>query len=234
MASRTQQAAKRRNAPPVKQQRPWGLIAGGVAILVFAVAVIGYAATRKEFDPLNPDIDGLVSEEFEGADHRDGPIAYEQTPPLGGPHNATAQQCAVYDAPIPNEYAVHSLEHGAVWITYRPDLPAGQVEDLRELVEGNRHRMLSPYEGLPAPIVASAWGKQLKLESAGDPRLKRFLRAFTAGPQAPERGAACSGSSATGDLGEVPAASPQPHDGESPAATQQSSPAASAAPSPSS
>ena len=234
MASRSQQAAKRRNAPPVKQQRPWGLIAGGVAIAIFAVAVIGYAATREEFDPRNPDISGLVSKEFEGANHRDGPIAYEETPPMGGPHNAGAQQCAVYDAAIPNEYAVHSLEHGAVWITYQPDLPGGQVEDLRKLVEGNRYRMLSPYEGLPSPVVASAWGKQLKLDSASDPRLKRFLRAFTSGPQAPEQGASCTGSSATGSLGDVPAASPQPHDGETPGATHEATPATSAAPSPSS
>jgi hypothetical protein len=62
-------------------------------------------------------------------------------------------------------------------------------------VFGHPYRLLSPYPGLPAPVVATAWGKQLQLPSASDPRLTRFLDAYAGGPQAPERGANCSGGS---------------------------------------
>jgi hypothetical protein len=48
-------------------------------------------------------------------------------------------------------------------------------------------------EDLPSPVVASAWGKQLRLDGAGDPRLERFVSAFQQGPQTPEPGAACTG-----------------------------------------
>ena len=211
MASR-QRAKKRRDTSPVKKKRSWGFIAAGAAVTFFGVAVIGYAATREPFDPEHPDIAGLTEKHFEGSGHQDGPIAYEESPPFGGPHNATPQTCAVYAAPIPNENALHSLEHGAVWITYRPDLPDSELDALRELVEGRPSRMLSPFDGLQSPIVASAWGQQLKLDSADDQRLDRFLRAFTNGAQAPEQGAACQGNTSTGSLGPAPPplASPSP------------------------
>jgi hypothetical protein len=126
-------------------------------------------------------------------DHVDGPVNYPQVPPVGGPHNPVWMNCGIYDKPIPNENAVHSLEHGAVWLTYQPDLPAAAVEQLRGLVRGHSHALLSPYPGLPAPVVASAWGVQIRADSASDPRLARFVAAYEQGPQTPEPGAACSG-----------------------------------------
>ena len=53
-----------------------------------------------------------------------GSVELPVVPPVAGEHNAAWQNCTgnVYDAPIANEHAVHSLEHGAIWITYRPDL----------------------------------------------------------------------------------------------------------------
>jgi hypothetical protein len=55
--------------------------------------------------------------------------------------------------------------------------------------------LASPYPDLPgdAPVVASAWGKQLRLEGAGDPDLERFIRAYQQGSQTPEPGATCTG-----------------------------------------
>jgi hypothetical protein len=126
-------------------------------------------------------------------DHVSGTVDYEQIPPVGGPHNPIWQNCGIYDQPVPNEQAVHSLEHGAAWITYQPDLPDDAVALLRDLVRGKAHVLLSPYEGLPAPVVASAWGVQLKLDGADDPRLPAFIAQFANGPQTPEPGAPCSG-----------------------------------------
>jgi hypothetical protein len=85
------------------------------------------------------------------------------------------------------------MEHGAVWITYRPDLTESDVTILRGLVAGKSHALLSPYPSLPAPVVASAWGVQLKLDGAADPRLPFFIEKYHNGPQTPEPGAPCSG-----------------------------------------
>jgi len=95
----------------------------------------------------------------------------------------------VYDAPVRNENAVHSLEHGAVWITYQPDLPESDREVLAKLAEGQRSVLVSPYPGLEDPVVASAWGAQLRLGDVNDPRLQAFIARYAG--HGPEGGASC-------------------------------------------
>jgi hypothetical protein len=124
--------------------------------------------------------------------HVERPVSYPQSPPVGGPHDPVWQNCGFYDEPVRNENAVHSLEHGAVWITYQPDLPQEQVNRLRDMAHSQTYILVSPYPGLDSPVVASAWGKQLRLEGADDPRLERFVGAFRRGPQA-HPGEPCSG-----------------------------------------
>lgn len=130
-------------------------------------------------------------------DHVTGVAAYPQTPPVGGKHSATWQNCGVYSAPVQTENAVHSLEHGAMWITYRPDLPASEIATIVGDTSGESYALVSPYPGLPSPIVASAWGVQLTLDSASDPRLKSFIETYKSGSRAPEPGATCTGGTGT-------------------------------------
>ena len=140
-----------------------------------------------------PAIDGLVlAQEMLSREHREGAIEYDTLPPVGGPHNPQWLACDVYDEPVPAEVAVHSLEHGAVWFTYSPDLPADQVKQLSELAERNAEYVLvSPVRGLDSRIVAVAWGASLEASSADDPRLVQFLEAYAGGGQGGEPGAPC-------------------------------------------
>ncbi|WP_372595162.1 DUF3105 domain-containing protein, partial [Actinotalea sp.] len=87
----------------------------------------------------------------------------------------------------------HSLEHGAVWITYRPDLAQAQVDVLTELARGEGYVLLSPFPDLAAPVVLTAWGVQLQVDDADDPRVEPFLVTYVQGEQTPEPGAPCSG-----------------------------------------
>ena len=142
--------------------------------------------------------------------HDDGPIRYAVDPPAGGDHNSKWMNCGVYDEPVPNERAGHNLEHGVVWITWRPGLPPKDVAQLERLVRrqpdvvvtiggqrrdtGERYIDLSPYPGLPAPIVISSWAHQLRVSSPRDPRLQRFIDTFRQNPKySPEYGITCSG-----------------------------------------
>jgi len=124
------------------------------------------------------------------AGHSDAPINYPEVPPVGGIHNPVWQQCTFYSEPVPNEKAVHSLEHGAIWITYRPDLPSADVDIVATLARSRKDVLASRWDsGLPSPLVATAWGRQLKLESARDPRLMQFVRTYA--NQGPEVNAPC-------------------------------------------
>ena len=120
------------------------------------------------------------------------PVSYPQTPPAGGPHSLAWLRCDVYAEPVPAENAVHSMEHGGIWITYRPDLPEAAVRQLAELAQANvNYVLVSPYPDLPAPVVASSWGLQLTATGADDPRLLAFVRAYAGGDQGGEKGADC-------------------------------------------
>ena len=117
--------------------------------------------------------------------------AGSELPPVGGIHSGTWQNCGIYDEPIVAKHAVHSMEHGAVWVTYHPDLPADDVDRLRDTVGGEPYVLLSPYEELKSPVVLTAWGIQLEIDEAGDDRIATFIERYERGPQTPEPGATC-------------------------------------------
>ncbi|SCE82148.1 Protein of unknown function (DUF3105) [Micromonospora viridifaciens] len=211
----------RKPIAPVKvsQGRSWGPIALFVAVGVLAAGIIGYGAYaaiqgskpwEKRVDAIKGVVDYRKKDKdlVVGGKHEQGPIKYDILPPVAGPHNDAWQNCMgdVYDAPIANEHAVHSLEHGTVWITYRPDLPADQVAKLKDRVQGKEKMMLSPFDGLDKPISLQAWGYQLKVDNADDSRIDEFIKTLRVNASVEGPNAVCSqGITATGtaprDLG---------------------------------
>jgi Protein of unknown function (DUF3105) len=165
--------------------------------LIAAVFIAGFAALviidARQKAASRPPGEVQTYDVGPGGQHTEGEVDYAQSPPAGGEHNPVWQNCGFYDEPVRDEVAVHSLEHGAVWITYTPDVAQDEIERLRDLSEGNDFVLVSPYPDQGSPIVATAWGKQLSLESAEDSDLERFVNAYTQGPQTPEPGATCTG-----------------------------------------
>lgn len=189
-------AMRREHARHERRRRLFrnAVIAGAVVLLGGGLVALGLTSGSHG----TPKINGVQSFGNLSRNHVTGPVKYAQTPPVGGNHNPQWLNCGVYTSPVPNENAVHDLEHGAVWITYRPDLASQQVRQLTDLVRSyTSHVTLSPYPGLPAPVVVSAWGKQLRLQTASDPRLRKFVDVYRLGPQDLEPGAPCN----TGGVG---------------------------------
>lgn len=138
--------------------------------------------------------------------HVAGTVQYAVVPPVGGDHNPVWMNAGVYTRPVPTERAVHDLEHGAVWITYRPSLSAADVAKLRAFVDhqsmidegdnSSRFMVMSPWadDSLPSPIVLSSWGYQLKVDSPTDPRMQQFVDTFRhSETYTPEYGSAVDG-----------------------------------------
>ena len=183
-----------------KSERRRGIMIGSIAgVLVLALVGISAwvivdagrdkAAVQAQADA---EIEGVETIDGLTFNHVTTSVDYAQDPPAGGDHNAAWLNCGVYTEPVPNENAVHSLEHGAVWITYDPALPADQITALEALAENQSYVLVTPYEGLDSPIAISAWGYQLKVDSADDERLPVFIQKYLLNPALAEAGAPCS------------------------------------------
>ena len=192
----TFRAAEKRRA----RVRRLAITIGSVAaVAVIALVVTSIVLTSKPTAPPSAGAGNSTDSGIRGlttyrnsAGHVKGPVTYDQTPPVGGPHDAIWLNCGIYTQPVPNENAVHDLEHGAVWVTYDPSLPAESVTKLRARMPST-YTVLSPYPGLPGPIVLSAWDAQLTVSSVTDARISQFFDKYRNSGNAPEPGAPCTG-----------------------------------------
>ena len=168
-----------------------------IASLLCAAAIAGCGGETD--DPSG--IDGVVLSRADPShEHTTEAQDYPDQPPVGGPHWPPQAggvlgwlRCGVYTEPVPDEFAVHSLEHGAVWLTYLPGATDEQVAELSELAAAQPdYSLVSPYPGQESPFMATAWGAQLAVDDASDSRLREFVERYAAGPQGGEEGADCA------------------------------------------
>jgi hypothetical protein len=195
-----------------QKQRPWGVIAAVVAVVLFAGAVVGIViATHKsgtsaascsgvDAPYCQPElaaakqIPGVTYKVEKNHLHVTTTVHYDATPPIGGDHSAYWADCngTVYPQPIANENAVHPLEHGAVWVTYRQGLPASDVSTLAKQVSGRQYVFMSPYPNLKSQVSLQAWGYQLFVNKVTDPRISQFIATLSHNQKiTPEFGASC-------------------------------------------
>nr|BFE62086.1 hypothetical protein GCM10020063_066120 [Dactylosporangium thailandense] len=180
-------------APPPKSSRGVVIavvsVVGVLALLCAAGAIGAFWLVNRSGGGKDGsgDIAGLIDyrlthPDWLERDHlpADATPSYQMVPAAGGKHFGIWQRCAgdVYDKPVIEGRAVHSLEHGAVWITYRPSLAKGDVDRLAGKVRTNDFMLMSPYKGQPSPISLQAWGYQLRVDKADDPRVDAFVKRF--------------------------------------------------------
>ncbi|WP_367323680.1 DUF3105 domain-containing protein [Streptomyces sp. HUAS ZL42] len=130
-----------------------------------------------------------------GRTHVTKTVKYPAEPPVGGDHNPVWLNCNgnVYTEPVNNMNAVHSLEHGAVWVTYNSKASKADVDALAAKVKKTPYTLMSPDEKQADPIMLTAWGHQRTVTGASDPNVDKFFEKFVQGEQTPEPGASCTG-----------------------------------------
>jgi len=199
--------ARRSVVGTARKPKPWGMIIGLIAIVALAAGVFTYAfsqiADKEQWvvsaDNQDPStkISGVVRKDYKAGQHisAEQRVAYDQSPPFGGPHDNAWAECngTVYPMAVRTENMVHALEHGAVWVAYNPDKIKGKaLNTLKSKVENQPYMLMSPYPGLDKPIALSSWGHQLKLTSADDSRIGDFIKSLRENQyQNPEPGGRC-------------------------------------------
>jgi hypothetical protein len=185
--SKVNRQARREQLEQEKKRRNM-IIGGGTTVVVVLIAALVI------FRIISSNIEGVINLGSQAQGHdQEVEIAFTSLPPVGGIHDPAWQNCGIYTEPVEVKHAIHSMEHGAVWITYQPDLPAEDVSALQEIVQGQTYLLLSPYPNLASDIVLTAWGVQLEVDSVDDERIEQFVSQYRIGPQTPEPGASCSG-----------------------------------------
>ncbi len=191
MSSKTNKQSTKK--PPVRTggSSPWPkrfVWIGGTTLVIGLMAVVFLNNPAIRGVP-----DGTEQVAVAAAEHVDGDLHDDGEVPAGGPHDAAWQNCGFYDTEIRSENAVHSLEHGAVWITYEPGLDANQVRELRGFTGRLEKVLVSPVAGQGSPIIVTAWANQLDIANTGDARLAQFVNEFEGSFDAPEPGGRCNG-----------------------------------------
>lgn len=189
-SDRAAKVAKIQKAGAAAERRRGGLIWVAVAlVLALIIGLVAWAIIRDS--PALVDLSAVEEYENTSQDHTTEPVDYDMMPPVGGPHHPTWFNCGVYQEELPVEHVVHSLEHGAVWLSYQPSLPADQIAVLEDLGE-QEYMVVSPLGAQDSPVVATSWDTQLKLDEADERTLQAFIREFKQGAKTPEPGALCS------------------------------------------
>jgi hypothetical protein len=184
-AAKREREERARKAQARKGMFRRALIGGAVGLVAFAtITWISRPPAPTEFrthtDALNASIHGGCGEVVTPTADPDRrhlaagePYDYTDHPATSGPHdpNPLPDQPRIYtDVSTYREtMAVHTLEHGAVIMYYRPSsdpqgLPANVVDALKPVTQTTKATYLIPYPDLPSgtALAFTAWNKLLE------------------------------------------------------------------------
>ncbi|MBI4033432.1 DUF3105 domain-containing protein [Candidatus Saccharibacteria bacterium] len=170
-------------------------ILGVLAIGVVAVIVVSNSSNDSN-GGANAQLLGTEHADL-GRDHvADGTrVNYNSNPPTSGSHYASPISAGFYEDEVPDGNLVHNLEHGYVWVSYRPDLPADQIQKLKGLLSSPfsnaeftpTKAVVTKREANSSPISLASWRYTLDLSSYDEAKIIDFYKQHIG--KAPEGGA---------------------------------------------
>jgi hypothetical protein len=134
-----------------------------------------------------------TAQAIEGVSHTNGPcehVSYLTNPPSSGTHYGIWTEFKTYDTPVPEGFWVHSLEHGAVVISYNcPEGCAAEVARAQAMIDSLpvdplcyptggtslRRLVMTPDPHLTTRFAASAWGFTLRASCFDPTRFRAFV-----------------------------------------------------------
>jgi Protein of unknown function (DUF3105) len=196
--ARKEEARRQREALRKKmaRRRRYRIVGAVLAVTLVAGGITAYALTR----PDSAEAAGCSTVETVGAypeedrRHITSPInapglsTYPSVPPTSGPHAGTPLRSGVYEQPPEIYAAIHSLEHGAVIVWYRPGLSSSDLQEIKDFYRtqaAGDHVIVAPYRypdqgeagQLPQgqDVVLVAWHRLTTCEQANLDVVNEFV-----------------------------------------------------------
>lgn len=147
----------------------------GVGLIFIALLVV-FGSRSKEPEP------ELLGQEYkeEVSGHisaGDPPFTYTSNPPVSGPHDSQPADWGYYEQGVPDTKALHNLEHGGIWISYKPNVLSNEeINSLKKLAEKYDKRLIvSPRPTNDSNIAVASWTRLEKMESLDLEFINNFL-----------------------------------------------------------
>jgi Protein of unknown function (DUF3105) len=105
-------------------------------------------------------------------------VVYKTNPPTSGNHNPIPAADGYYPVKPFVRHTVHTLEHGRVYIHFKPSLSKRRIDQLGGLFNDDPyHMLLSPDPAIPYQVAVAAWGHLAGCKKVNDETYD-VIRAF--------------------------------------------------------
>lgn len=131
----------------------------GIGAIGALIGGITWAIIANRPAPLGEDFSHAVPNE--GATHitEGDKVTYQSNPPTSGNHWPDPLRDGIYDEQKPDEAIVHSMEHGRVWVAYKPSISEQTRQALRALVKSEPRVVMTPRAANETDIALVAWDR---------------------------------------------------------------------------
>lgn len=151
-----------------------------IVIVIVAVLGIGFWLFSAE-QGIQENLPGVALEN-QGQEHiaqgsTDHP-AYNSNPPTSGWHWPQPAAWGSYATAQSDEQLIHNLEHGGIWISYKPDLDAQTIAQLNDFAKRYRKIIVAPRVANDSAIALAGWARLQKLDRYDERLILQFIDAF--------------------------------------------------------
>lgn len=158
------------------------LVIVSVGIIFISKSNIGKAEDTSKPVPVSKNVPGTQEFAIVGREHIESGTPggnYNSDPPTSGPHWNGPANKGVYDKEFPDEQLIHNLEHGYIWISYKPGVGDDVINKLKAIVEKNDWKIvMEPREKDDAKIILAAWGRLLKMDDLNENTVRDFINTY--------------------------------------------------------
>lgn len=167
-----------KQAQKVKMKR--GLKYVVIIVIILGIGVAIWAMSRSQA-PMGEDLSIAVPSQ--GRNHVQPQAThpeYSSNPPTSGWHSPSTVKVGFYEEEIPDEQIIHNLEHGDIWISYRPDIDQVIKEELKKF-KGSKV-IITPRSANDTDIALVAWTRLDKFDIENDTlnksRIDNFIKRY--------------------------------------------------------